>query len=103
MRSYIKKCAIKPLVSAALLVLGLQAYANVTLVQNLGGNWVGSPTIKVASSPLTSKEGTWSTGGAPYSLGQSFTAPVSGVLTNIQLYGSGKTTANILLYLYDMG
>jgi len=78
--------------------------AGVTLTQNLGANWIGSPTIMTASSPLTSKEGTWSaSGAAPYSLGQSFTAPVSGVLTNIQLYGSGKTTANILLYLYDMG
>jgi glucuronoarabinoxylan endo-1,4-beta-xylanase len=83
-------------------LIGVRAFASVTLTQNLGPNWVGSPTIMTANSPLTSKEGNWGTS-APYSLGQSFTAPVSGVLTNIQLYGSGKATANILLYLYDMG
>jgi glucuronoarabinoxylan endo-1,4-beta-xylanase len=83
-------------------ILNWQVYASVSIVQNLGANWVGSPTIMTASSPLTSKEGNWGSS-APYSLGQSFTAPVSGVLTNIQLYGSGRTTANILLYLYDMG
>jgi glucuronoarabinoxylan endo-1,4-beta-xylanase len=98
----IKGCSFKLFFAFGVLALSVQAYASVSIVQNLGAAWVGSPTIMTASSPLTSKEGNWGSS-APYSLGQSFTAPVSGVLTNIQLYGSGKITANILLYLYDMG
>lgn len=89
-------------VSMFVLASGLPVFASVSLIQNLGATWVDSPTIMTASTPLTSKEGNWGSS-APYSLGQSFTAPVCGVLTNIQLYGSGNATANILLYLYDMG
>lgn len=80
------------------------ACASVSIVQNLGANWVGSPTIMVANNPsttLNSTESNWGSS-APYELGQSFTALVSGVLTNIQLYVTGKNTTNIL-YLYDMG
>ena len=85
-------------------LLSWPACASVSIVQNLGGNWAGSPTIMVANNPsttLNSTESNWGSS-APYELGQSFTAPVSGVLTNIQLYVTGKNTTNIL-YLYDMG
>lgn len=88
-------------VSLFVLVSGLPLFASVSLIQNLGATWVDSPTIMTASSSLTSKEGNWGSS-APYSLGHSFTAPVSGVLRNI-LFGSGNSTANILLYLCDMG
>jgi glucuronoarabinoxylan endo-1,4-beta-xylanase len=90
-----------PIVSLA---LGLRAFAAVSITQNLGANWVGSPTIMVATNPsttLNSTEGNWGSS-APYELGQSFTATVSGTLTNIQIYGTGRNTTNIL-YLYDMG
>jgi O-glycosyl hydrolase len=50
---------------------------------------------------LDSGENSWGNS-APYSLGQSFTATVSGTLTNIQMYFTGVNATNIL-YLYDMG
>ena len=81
-----------------------QAQSSVSITQNLGGNWVGSPTVQVANQPsvnLNSTESNWGSS-APYSLGQSFTTPVSGTLSNIQLYVTGKNTTNIL-YLYDLG
>jgi glucuronoarabinoxylan endo-1,4-beta-xylanase len=104
MISSIRRSAIKAQATVVLFVISVQAYANVTVTQNLGGNWVGSPTIMVANNPSTTLNGTESNWGnsAPYTLGQSFTTPVSGVLTNIQLYVTGKNTTNIL-YLYDMG
>jgi glucuronoarabinoxylan endo-1,4-beta-xylanase len=92
------------IISAAWLLIVLQVNAGVQVAQNLGANWVGSPTIMVADNPsvnLASAESNWG-GGPPYSLGQSFTAPVSGQLTNIQLYVTGKNTTNAL-YLFDMG
>jgi glucuronoarabinoxylan endo-1,4-beta-xylanase len=79
------------------------ARCGVTVAQNLGPNWVGTPTLMVADQPsvnLNSAESSWGSG-VP-SLGQSFTAPVSGTLTNIQMYVTGKNTTNVL-YLYDMG
>jgi glucuronoarabinoxylan endo-1,4-beta-xylanase len=100
----IKQSAVKAIVSSALLISNLPAWASVSVTQNLGGNWVGNPTAEVANQPsstLNSTESNWGSS-APYSLGQSFTAPVSGLLTNIQLYVTGKNTTNIL-YLYDMG
>jgi glucuronoarabinoxylan endo-1,4-beta-xylanase len=75
----------------------------VNVAQNQGTNWVGAPTIMVTNYPavyLNSAESTWGNG-IP-SLGQSFTAPVSGTLSNIQMYVTGKNTTNVL-YLYDMG
>ena len=104
MRSYLKQNKTKAFVYAVVLVLSMRAYASVTVSQNLGANWVGAPTIMVANNPsanLNSTESNWGSS-APYSLGQSFTATVSGTLTNIQLYATGKNTTNIL-YLYDMG
>ncbi|MFO1475216.1 MAG: YDG domain-containing protein [Verrucomicrobiota bacterium] len=71
------------------------------MAQNLGANWVGAPTISVAGTPSSNPEGNWGSS-APYSLGQSFTAPVSGTLSSIQMYVTGKNTTNVL-YLYDMG
>jgi glucuronoarabinoxylan endo-1,4-beta-xylanase len=88
----------------AALFLSVEAEANVSVYQNLGANWVGTPTIMVANQPsinLNSAESNWGSS-APYSLGQSFTATVSGTLTNIQMYVTGKNTTNVL-YLYDMG
>ena len=82
----------------------LQAHSSVTITQNLGGNWAGNPTIQVASQPsanLNSTESNWGSS-PPYSLGQSFTTPVSGTLSNLELYITGKNTTNIL-YLYDLG
>jgi glucuronoarabinoxylan endo-1,4-beta-xylanase len=58
----------------------------------------------VADQPsvnLNSAESNWG-GSPPYALGQSFTAPVSGTLSNVQMYVTGKNTTNVL-YLYDMG
>src|SRR5215472_9129357 len=81
-----------------------QAQSSVFITQNLGANWLGNPTVEVANQPsvnLNSTESNWG-GSPPYSLGQSFTATVSGTLTNIQLYVTGKNTTNIL-YLYDLG
>jgi len=80
-----------------------QVRAAVSVAQNLGTNWVGGPTIMVTNFPATylnSAESTWGNG-IP-SLGQSFTAPVSGTLSNIQMYVTGKNTTNVL-HLYDMG
>jgi glucuronoarabinoxylan endo-1,4-beta-xylanase len=87
-----------------LFIFIFQARGNVTITQNLGGNWIGNPTIAVANQPSANLNGTESNwgGSPPYSLGQSFTATVSGTLTNIQLYVTGKNTTNIL-YLYDLG
>ncbi len=102
MYNYISQCASK-VVFVIVLILSVRAYAGVTVSQNLGTNWVGAPTIMVTNYPainLNSAESTW--GNGTPSLGQSFTAPVSGTLTNIQLYVTGKNTTNIL-YLYDMG
>jgi glucuronoarabinoxylan endo-1,4-beta-xylanase len=99
-----KDHAIKALVSALVLVVNMPAYASVTVAVSLGTNWVGSPTIMTANYPainLDSAENNWG-GSAPYSLGQSFTATVSGTLTNIQMYFTGENATNIL-YLYDMG
>jgi glucuronoarabinoxylan endo-1,4-beta-xylanase len=99
-----KDHVLKPILSMLVVAASLRVFAGVSAVQNLGGNWVGSPTVVVANNPsanLNSTESSWGSP-APYSLGQSFTTPVSGVLTNIQLYVTGKNTTNIL-YLYDMG
>jgi len=94
----------KSIVLIAALSFCVPAYASVVVIQNLGPNWVGNPTIMVANQPsinLNSAESNWG-GSPPYSLGQSFTATVSGTLTNIQMYVTGKNTTNAL-YLYDMG
>jgi glucuronoarabinoxylan endo-1,4-beta-xylanase len=90
--------------SAVVMIANAQADASVTVYPNLGANWVGTPTIMTTNYPstnLNSAESNWG-GSAPYSLGQSFTATVSGTLTNIQMYVMGKNTTNVL-YLYDMG
>ena len=89
---------------AFLFLFILQARSSVTVTQNLGAEWVGNPTVEVADQPsvnLNSTESNWGSS-APYSLGQTFTTPVSGTLSNIELYVTGKNTTNIL-YLYDLG
>src|SRR5215469_16450527 len=87
-----------------LFTFSFQARSNVTVTENLGGNWIGNPTIAVANQPSANLNGTESNwgGSPPYALGQSFTATVSGTLSNIQMYVTGKNTTNVL-YLYDMG
>jgi glucuronoarabinoxylan endo-1,4-beta-xylanase len=95
---------LRPQVLALLMASAGAAHAAVSVTQNLGPNWVGSPTVMVTNNPsvhLASAESNWGSS-PPYSLGQSFTAPVSGQLTNIQLYVTGKNTTNVL-YVYDMG
>lgn len=104
MRNHIKRYTIKALILALVWVSGARASASVTVAVNLGANWVGTPTDMTASQPsvnFNSAENNWG-GSAPYSLGQSFTATVSGVLTNIQMYFEGNSTTNVLS-LYDMG
>ena len=99
-----KSHAIKAIISAVVLALGVPAYASVTVAVSLGANWVGSPTIMTANQPsinLNSAENNWGNS-APYSLGQSFTATVSGALTNIQMYFTGENFTSVL-YLYDLG
>jgi O-glycosyl hydrolase len=103
-KNYLKRYAINAFVSAVVLVLGARAYASVTVAVNLGANWVGTPTIMTGNGPstnFTSIESNWGSG-APYSLGQTFVATVSGVLTNIQMYFEGKGVTNVPC-LYDMG
>jgi O-glycosyl hydrolase len=94
----------KAFVAAVLMIACARVSASVTVAVNLGANWVGSPTIMTANYPSTNlngKEGNWG-GSPPYSLGQTFTATVSGSLTNIQMYVGGRNTTNVL-YLFDMG
>jgi glucuronoarabinoxylan endo-1,4-beta-xylanase len=77
--------------------------ASVTVTVNLGTNWVGFPTVMVTNYPainLNGAEGNWGSG--TLSLGQSFTAPVSGTLINVQTYARGFNNTNVL-FLYDLG
>jgi glucuronoarabinoxylan endo-1,4-beta-xylanase len=93
---------LKTLGSALVILMSVQAYASVTVYQNLGTNWVGTPIIMTTNQPSRlGAENNWGNSGT-LSLGQSFTAPVSGTLTNIQMYVMGKNATNVL-YLYDMG
>jgi hypothetical protein len=102
MKKSIKTTVVALTISSALLVASAQ---NVIFTgSGQGANWVGTPTLQTGSP------GTFTIGENNYTaspsvlpmLGQTFTATISGTLSDIQILASGAG-GNNYVYLWDLG